>query len=87
MIRLYQVDERVADIELVDGKMLYKYFSDEGAREGIPDLIESVRHGRSDIELYHLLPQIFCGQFFAGHVNTFDEPGPDAEIVEPENQK
>jgi hypothetical protein len=80
---MYDLDKRVADIELIDGKVVYSYFSDEGAREGIPRTIEQIRDGRSDVELYHSLPQIFCGQFWAGHVNPHDEPGPDDEIVEP----
>jgi hypothetical protein len=85
VIRLYDFDTSVADIELIDGKMVYSNFSDEGAREGVPRTIESMRRGRSDVELYHSLPQIFHGQFWAGHVNPHDEPGPDDEVVQPED--
>jgi hypothetical protein len=83
MIRFYDFDKPVADVELIDGKMVYSHFFNEVAREGIPETVESMRRGRSDPELFHLLPQIFCGQFWAGHANPHDEPGPDDEIVEP----
>jgi hypothetical protein len=40
--------------------------------------------GRSDVDLYYALPEIFKGQFWAGHVthshphlNPDDYPGPD----------
>jgi hypothetical protein len=82
MIRLYDRDECIGDIDLVDGKMVFRNVDGDNV---IPS-IERLRRGRSDNELYHALPQIFKGQVWAGHVNPSDEPGPDDEIVEPECQ-
>jgi hypothetical protein len=82
MIRMYDLDEGLADIELIDGRMVFSNVTGKG----VVDVIESMRRGRSDVELYHSLPQIFHGQFWAGHVNPHDEPGPDDEIVEPKSQ-
>jgi hypothetical protein len=81
MIRFYDRDEPFADVDLVDGKMVFTNVT--GDRDAIVDGIEFVRRGRSDTELYHSLPEIFHGQCWAEHVNPFDEPGPDDEIVEP----
>jgi hypothetical protein len=79
MIRLFDKDERLADIELIDGKMVFRRV----VGKGVIDTIESVRRGRSDSELYHALPHIFCGQCWAGYVDPDEQPGPDDEIVEP----
>jgi hypothetical protein len=76
-----RVDECLADIDLIDGKMIFRNVTGKG----VIDDIEFVRRGRSDVELYHSLPQIFHGQVWAEHVNTFDEPGPDDEVVQPED--
>jgi hypothetical protein len=80
MIRIYDMDERLADIELIDGKMVFRRVVDKGA----VDTIESVRRGRSDSELYYALPEIFDGQCWAGYVPLEEQPGPDDEIGEPE---
>ncbi len=82
MIRLYELDECIADIYLVDGKMVFRRV----VGDGVIHAIESMRRGRSDTELYHALPQIFRGQVWAEHVNPADYPGPDDEVVEPECQ-
>jgi hypothetical protein len=79
---MFDKDERLADIELIDGKMVFRRVVDQGA----VDVIESVRRGRSDNELYHSLPQIFSGQCWIGYVDLEEQPGPDAEIVEPESR-
>jgi len=79
MIRLFDKDERLGDIYLLDGKIVVRRAVDGG----VADTIESVRHGRSDSELYHALPHIFCGQCWAGYVDLDEQPGPDDEIVEP----
>jgi hypothetical protein len=79
MLRLYDLDERLADIELVDGKMIFRRVVGQGVIDGI----EFVRRGRSDSELYHALPYIFCGQCWIGYVPLDEQPGPDDEIVEP----
>jgi hypothetical protein len=49
--------------------------------------------GRSDVDLYYALPEIFKGQFWAGHVthshphlNPDDYPGPDDVVEQPESQ-
>jgi len=81
MLRMYDKDERLADIELIDGKMVFRRVVDKGAI----DTIESVRRGRSDVELYHRLPEIFSGQCWVGYVDLDEQPGPDDEIVEPES--
>lgn len=81
MLRMYDKDTRLADIELVDGKMVFRRVVGAGVIDGI----ESVRRGRSDTELYHALPYIFCGQCFVGHVPPEEQPGPDDEIVEPKD--
>lgn len=81
MLRMFDKDERWADIELIDGKMVFRRVADKGAIS----VIESVRHGRSDNELYHRLLEIFDGQLWVGHVNIEEQPGPDDEIVEPES--
>jgi hypothetical protein len=83
MIRIYDRDERLADIELIHDKMVFRRV----VGDGVIDTIESMRRGRSDSELYHALPEIFHGQFWAGHVPLDEQPGPDDEIVQPENQK
>jgi hypothetical protein len=82
VIRLYDFDRRVADIELIDGKMVFRRV----LGDGIIATVESMRRGRSDVELYHRLPEIFNGQFWADHVPIDEIPGPDDEIVEPDNE-
>jgi hypothetical protein len=83
MIRMYDRDGRLADIELIDGKMIFRRV----VGEGVVDVVESVRRGRSDNELYHALPQTFRGAVWVVPVPIDEQPGPDDEIVEPENQK
>jgi hypothetical protein len=46
MIRRYDRDERLADIELLDGKMVFRRVVGAGVIDGI----KSMRRGRSDIE-------------------------------------
>jgi hypothetical protein len=79
MLRMFDKDERLADIELIDGKMVFRRVVDNG----VIDTLESVRHGRSDNELYHALPYIFSGQCWVGYVPLEEQPGPNDEIVEP----
>jgi hypothetical protein len=80
--QLPQVVERLADIELIDGKMVFRRVVAEGIIEGI----EFVRRGRSDTELYFALPLIFQGQCWAGYVPFEEQPGPDDIIEEPPSQ-
>jgi hypothetical protein len=81
MLRMFDKDERLADVELIDGMMVFRRVVDKG----VISAIESVRRGRSDNELYHCLPQIFSGQCWVGYVPPDEQPGPDDEIVEPES--
>lgn len=83
MIRLCALDKPLADIDLVDGKMVFSNFLDKNTEKGVLKDIEFIRRGRSDSELFHALPEIYDGQVWAEHVNPDDEPGPDDEIVEP----
>ena len=69
----------MGDVELVDGKMVFHRV----IGDGLVHTIESMRRGRSDVELFHRLPGIFCGQFWAGHVSPDEIPGPDDIIEEP----
>ena len=78
MLRMFDKDERMADIYLIDGKIAVRRAIDGG----VADAIESVRHGRSDNELYHALPYIFSGQCWVGYVPLDEQPGPDDEIFD-----
>lgn len=84
MIRIYDLDKCFADIELIDGKMVFRRVV--GDRDSVIEGIEFVRRGRSDTELYYALPQIFHGQCWAEHVSLDETPGPDDEIVEPPSE-
>ena len=78
MLRMFDLDERLADIELIDGKMAFRRVVDNG----VISAIEFVRRGRSDNELYHALPYIFSGQCWVGYVPLDEQPGPDDEIFD-----
>jgi hypothetical protein len=80
MIRISDMDGRLADVELCDGKLVFRRV----VVDRIIDTIESVRRGRSDSELYHALPEMFDGQTWAEHLPLDEQPGPDDEIVEPD---
>jgi hypothetical protein len=79
MIRISDMDGRLADVELCDGKLVFRRV----VVDKIINTIESVRRGRSDSEVYHALPEIFDGQCWAEHLSLDETPGPDDEIVEP----
>jgi hypothetical protein len=82
MIRIYHLEERLVDIELIDEKIVYSRPVNKNIIAGV----EETRNGRSDSEFYHRLPEIFDGQVWADHVSVDETPGPDDIIEEPPSQ-
>jgi hypothetical protein len=62
MIKIYQLDRRLAEVELIDGKLRVRSYDGNWVSESIEKMR---RPGQSDRELYESLPQRIRGLIWA----------------------
>ena len=62
MRKLFDRKELVADIDLVDGELRVNSFAGPWVR----DLLEGMRHGMTDTELFDSLPERLQGHIWIG---------------------
>jgi hypothetical protein len=73
VIRLYYLDKRLADVEILDGRLRIVGHGETDWVEALEDLRRfiSPENGPlvSDIELYHALPDKLRGHVWVGYVD------------------
>jgi hypothetical protein len=67
MIRIYEQDRLLAEVELVDGKLYVRSFDGDWVAQSVDHLRRTPDGALNDVDLYNSLPRRLAGRIWAGY--------------------